>query len=523
MPGTAMRATPTGGASFSVVLPDELATRRLAVDVANALKPGDLVTLSGDLGAGKTTFARALIRYLADDETTEVPSPTFTLMQSYDLPRFQVVHVDLYRTSGIAELAELGFDDLPEGVVVLLEWPDRAGNRLPPDRLDIALTLAPKLKLEFRHARVTGHGAFGPRVERMAAVRGFLAESGLSDAQRIWMPGDASTRSYERLALADRQVILMNWPRRPDGPPLRGSPLRDGSPYSAIAHLADSVVPFVAMANGLREYGLLAPEIHHADLDQGLLIIEDLGDERVVAGDPPAPIEERYEAAVDALLALHEQKLPDLLPVAPHLEYQIPAYDSEAFLIEAELILDWYLPRLDVTVTDEARAQFRWLWEEALAPAIEAPPTWVLRDFHSPNLLWLPERRGLARLGILDFQDAVMGPPAYDLASLLQDARVDVAEATELALLGRYLRRRRAADPDFDGAQFIKLYVTLAAQRASKILGIFARLDRRDGKPQYLRHMPRIWGYLQRSLAHPALAPLNEWYSEHVPAGDLAD
>jgi tRNA threonylcarbamoyl adenosine modification protein YjeE len=518
MPGAAMKLNPTGSASFSVVLPDEFATRRLAVDVANALKPGDLVTLSGDLGAGKTTFARALIRYLADDETTEVPSPTFTLMQSYELPRFQVMHVDLYRTSGAAELAELGFDDLPAGAVVLLEWPDRAGNMLPPDRIDIALTLAPKLKLEFRHARVTGHGAFAPRVERMAAVRGFLAESALSEAQRRWMPGDASTRSYERLALNDQHVILMNWPRRPDGPPLR-----EGRPYGAIAHLAYSVVPFVAMANGLREYGLLAPEIHHADLDQGLLIIEDLGDERVVAGDPPAPIEERYEAAVDALLTLHEQQLPDLLPVAPHLEYQIPSYDYEAFLIEAELILDWYLPRLDVAVTDEARAQFRSLWEEALTPAIEAPPTWVLRDFHSPNLLWLPERRGLARLGILDFQDAVMGPAAYDLASLLQDARVDITEATELALLGRYLRRRRATEADFDGAQFIKLYVTLAAQRASKILGIFARLDARDGKPQYLRHMPRIWGYLQRSLAHPALAELNEWYGEHIPAGDLAD
>src|ERR1700736_5749644 len=217
-------------ASFSVVLPDEQATRRLAVDVANALKPGDLVTLSGDLGAGKTTFARALIRYLADDETTEVPSPTFTLMQSYELPRFQVVHVDLYRTSGTAELAELGFDDLPEGTVVLLEWPDRAGTRLPPDRLDIALTVAPKLKLEFRHAMVTGHGAFAPRVARMAAVRGFLAESGLSEAQRRWMPGDASTRSYERLTLGEQRLILMNWPRRPDGPPVR-----DGKPYSAIA------------------------------------------------------------------------------------------------------------------------------------------------------------------------------------------------------------------------------------------------------------------------------------------------
>jgi tRNA threonylcarbamoyl adenosine modification protein YjeE len=502
--------------SFTAVLPDELATRRLAVDVANALKPGDVVTLSGDLGAGKTTFARALIRYLAEDETTEVPSPTFTLMQVYDLPRFQVVHVDLYRTNGLEELRELGFDDLPADAVVLIEWPDRAGDQLPAERLDIALTLAPKLKIEFRHVRVTGLGGFAPRVERMAAIRGFLAESGLSDAQRRPMPGDASMRSYERLVLDDRHLLLMNWPRRPDGPPVRG-----GKPYSAIAHLAESVVPFVAIAKGLRDRGLMAPEVFHADVDNGLLVIEDLGNEGVVAGDPPAPIEERYETAVDVLLSLHEDiLLPDRLPVAPHLEYQIPTYDLQAFMIEVELLLDWYLPYRGAAISDEARAEFCGLWGEALNAAMDAPTTWVLRDFHSPNLLWLPDNKGLARLGVIDFQDAVLGPPAYDLASLLQDARVDVPAETEVALLGRYLRRRRTADPDFDATEFIKIYVTLAAQRASKILGIFARLDRRDGKPQYLRHMPRIWGYLQRSLAHPALVPLSDWYREFIPLVD---
>jgi tRNA threonylcarbamoyl adenosine modification protein YjeE len=508
----AMVVTTSGTSSFSVALPDEYATRRLAVDIANALQPGDLVTLSGDLGAGKTAFARALIRYLAGDETVEVPSPTFTLMQIYDLPQFPLVHADLFRLSGAAELAELGFDDLPEGAVVLLEWPDRAAGFLPPDRLDVTLTLAPKLKLEFRHARLTGYGAFGPRVDRMAAVRQFVAEAGYSAALRGRLQGDASTRSYERLVLGDRHVILMNAPRRSDGPPVR-----DGKSYSSIAHLAESVVPFAAFSNGLRQRGFSAPAILQADLDQGLLIIEDLGDERVVAGEPPAPIRERYEAAVDVLLALHEHVLPDVLPVAPHVDYRIPYYDMDAFLIEAELLLDWFLPRLNAAVGDSARAKFQALWRELLQPAIDSKPTWVLRDFHSPNLLWLSRRHDLARLGILDFQDALMGPAAYDLASLLQDARVDVPEQMEVALLGRYARGRRPADPAFDPAQFIRIYVTLAAQRASKILGIFARLDMRDGKPQYLRHMPRVWGYLQRSLGHSALAPLNAWYSEHVP------
>src|SRR5271165_5608544 len=138
-----MLLTTLGTSSFSVALPDEHATQRLAIDIANSLEPGDLVTLSGDLGAGKTTFARALIRYLAGDATIEVPSPTFTLLQSYELPRFVLVHADFYRLSGAAELAELGFEDLPEGAVVLVEWPDRAAGLLPPDRLDITFTLAP--------------------------------------------------------------------------------------------------------------------------------------------------------------------------------------------------------------------------------------------------------------------------------------------------------------------------------------------------------------------------------------------
>ena len=203
------------------------------------------------------------------------------------------------------------------------------------------------------------------------------------------------------------------------------------------------MVPFVAMAKGLRAEGLTAPEIQHADMQQGLLVIEDLGAEGVVAGDPPAPIVERYEAAVDVLVALHGKQLPAVLPVAPHVEHEIPPYDLDAMLIEVELLLEWYLPRLGIVVTDDARADFFGFWRDALQPVISAPPTWTLRDYHSPNLLWLPDRKETARIGLLDFQDAVVGPPAYDVASLLQDARVDVPEEVEVPLLGRYVRARR--------------------------------------------------------------------------------
>jgi hypothetical protein len=304
----------------------------------------------------------------------------------------------------------------------------------------------------------------------------------------------------------------MNSPKRPDGPPVR-----DGKPYSAIAHLADNVTPFIAMAQSLRAGGLSAPAIFAADRAAGLLILEDLGSEPVAAGEPPAPIEARYEAATDLLATMHHTPLPDVLQVETGVDYALPRYDLDALLIEAELLVDWYLPFLDTKVSGARRDAYVALWRDALKPALDMPATWVLRDFHSPNLLWLPERHGGARIGLLDFQDAVMGPPAYDLASLLQDARVNVPEMMEIALLSRYTRARRAAEPAFDAPGFAKVYATLAAQRASKILGIFARLDRRDGKPQYLRHIPRVWAYLQRSLAHPALAPLAAWYRVNVP------
>jgi len=388
----------SGGQSFTLTVPNKAALAAFMADIAAALEPGDLVTLSGDLGAGKTTFARALIRYLAGDQTVDVPSPTFTFVQTYELPRFPLVHADLYRVTGASELAELGFDDLPEGAVVLLEWPDRAAGLLPPDRLDITFTLAPQLGAEGRNVRYTGYGAFAPRAERIAAIRDFLHDSGLGDAER--------------------------------------------------------------------------------------------------------------------------HRMPETISIAPHVDHRLPRYDLGAFLIEAELLLDWYLPSVDAPPTDDMRQTFVALWRDALEPALAAQPTWVLRDYHSPNLLWLADRDDVARIGVLDFQDALIGPAAYDVASLLQDARVDVPEDMEMALLGRYVRARRSDDPRFDVAGFSQLYATLAAQRATKILGIFARLDRRDGKPQYLRHMPRIWTYLQRALAHPALAPLKAWYDGNVPPGD---
>ena len=502
----------TDPTTFSVALASETATAHLMADLALLIGPGDVITLSGDLGAGKTAAARAMIRYLAGDDAVEVPSPTFTLAQTYDLPPFPLIHADLYRVNDPLELEEIGLSPLPEGTVALIEWPERAPSALPADRIDIALSHRPALGSTARAAEITGYGRAAAQVVRLEALRQFLDGAGYGDATRQRMAGDASTRSYARLVRDDGVVILMNSPRRPDGPAIY-----DGRSYSESVHLAEDVKPFVAIAGGLRERGFSAPAIHHTDLDTGFLITEDFGSAGFIEGDPARPIVERYEAATDLLAALHREALPEILPLAPPLSYAIPAFDIEALLVEVGLMLEWYLPDRGVEPTGDLRAEFVALWRDLLTKPASGARTWLLRDFHSPNLIWLEQRPGIAKVGVIDFQDAVLGPAAYDLVSLLQDARIDIPEALELALLTRYIKARRASDDAFDPTDFAELYAIMSAQRNTRLLGTFARLNRRDGKPQYLPHQPRIWTYLIRSLAHPALASVRDWYSANVP------
>ena len=497
--------------SFTVDLADEAATAGLMADLALLIGTRDVVTLSGELGAGKTTAARALIRYLADDDALEVPSPTFTLAQAYDLST-PVLHVDLYRVNDPGELEELGLAPFPDDTLVLIEWPDRAGNLLPADRVDIALSHRAIDGTDARTATVTGHGAAQAIVKRLSSLRAFLERSGAVQATRKRMAGDASTRSYARLVADGRSTILMNSPARADTQLIYG-----GKSYLAAVHLADEIVPFVAIGRGLHARGLSVPDIYQTDLDEGFLICEDLGSESVLTGTPPAPIDERYHAAADVLVELHKNVLPIDLPVEGRPNYAIPAFDTDAMLIEVSLLLDWYMPDRGVEVTAAMRETFFSLWRRHLDRALAVPSTWVIRDFHSPNLIWLAGREGIARVGMIDFQDAVLGPPTYDVASLAQDARVDIPEALEIALVSRYVRGRKGGDPSFDPAAFAESYAMMSAQRNTRLLGVFARLNRRDGKPQYLRHQPRIWAYLHRALAHPALGEVRAWFADEAP------
>ncbi|WP_157014288.1 tRNA (adenosine(37)-N6)-threonylcarbamoyltransferase complex ATPase subunit type 1 TsaE [Mesorhizobium xinjiangense] len=493
------------GSPIDIALPDEAATQRLGEDLARALRPGDMVHLRGDLGAGKTTLARAVIRAVADDEGLEVPSPTFTLVQSYEL-RLPVHHLDLYRLGTPDELDELGVEELAEDGVALVEWPEHGGDALPRATLVVELTQEDGA----RRAAIEGAPPAMERVSRSLDIRRFLHDAGWGAAHRRYLQGDASTRTYETVTLAGQAPrILMDAPAHSSGPPVR-----DGKPYAQIAHIAESVTPFVAIDRMLGEAGFAVPAIHAADLDVGLLLIEHLGGGAFP--DPAGkPITERYEAAAELLAAVHARSWPREIALDGGHVHRIPDFDRQAMLIEVELLLDWYLP--DITgkpVDDRLRRDYVAAWNTVLDRLAGAQTSVVLRDFHSPNIIWRAERQGLDRLGIIDFQDAMLGPAAYDVASLALDARVTISPALEAAIVSAYTRARAAAS-GFDKASFEEAYAIMGAQRNAKIMGLFVRLHRRDGKPAYRDHLPRVREYLARCLEHPALEPVARFCAAH--------
>jgi tRNA threonylcarbamoyl adenosine modification protein YjeE len=488
-------------AALERMLPDERATAEFGQDIAAALRAGDVILLEGDLGAGKTTLARALVRALAGDPELEVPSPTFTLVQTY-ATRVPVAHVDLYRVGSPDEVDELGLDEAVRSGAVVVEWPQRAAGRLPGEAATIALSDHDAGRI----ARIRGPKHFIARLARSLEIRAFLDTAGWPGASRTFLTGDASARGYEVVSLPGQpDRIVMNAPASS-----LGAPIRDGRTYAEIAHIARSVHAFVAVDRVLADAGLAVPEIEAADLDRGLLLIGHLGDGTFLDGGEP--VAERYVAAAALLADMHGRTWPQTVSLDGG-TYTIPPYDREAMLIEAELLLDWYLPfATGKPVQDGDRADFRAAWNAVLDRLAGCETSIVLRDYHSPNIIWRPERLGRDRLGVIDFQDALIGPAAYDVASLALDARVTIPLELERATVEAYAEARSAAGA-FDRAAFDAAYAIMGTQRNSKILGIFVRLDRRDGKPAYLRHLPRIRAYLARSLPHPALAEVRDLYA----------
>ena len=350
---------------------------------------------------------------------------------------------------------------------------------------------------------------------RSEAMHSFLRHAGWQEAMQVRLAADASTRRYIRVIKDDHSAMLMDQPQQAETLAAGA----DTSPadrrrlgYNAVARLAGAdFARFVAVAAHLRALGLAAPEIIAADTENGFLLLEDFGDnlytDAIAAGTDE---NELYGAAIDALVAIHNEPAPTTLGQIPFFDY-----DETALLAEIDLLTEWFLPQaLGRPTSLDERNEHRSLWQATLTPVLRGPRIFVHRDYHAQNLIWMPERSGVARVGMVDFQDAVAGHPAYDLISLLEDARRDVSPELASAMTAQYLER---SNDNANREEFVSAAAVLAAQRNAKIIGIFARLAKRDGKPSYLSHLPRVWRYMEHDLEDPQLKNLKAWYERMVP------
>ena len=322
--------------------------------------------------------------------------------------------------------------------------------------------------------------------ERAGQIADFIKRAGWSDAGRVLLAGDASARKYHRLTnmITGQTAVLM------DAPPAKG----------------ETTEPFLRVAEQLLQRGLSAPKIIAQDQSLGLILLEDLGDDLfcVVCEKDPKAESLLYESAVDVLAELGTPAHP----------VDLPPYTPDIYLDEARLVTQWYLPaaRAGTVIPEQLQAQFDSLILAACTAVSPVDPVFVLRDYHAENLLWLPDRSGLKRVGLLDFQDALAGHPAYDLVSLLEDARRDTTAELRDRMLKRYLQAT-----GLDHQPFLQAFATLGAQRNLKIIGIFTRLCIRDQKPDYVDLIPRVWDHLMRDLSHPALSDLKQWVAQNIP------
>lgn len=487
---------------------DENASEALASDLAGLLHPGDVLALDGDLGMGKSTLARALLRARGDDPCLEVPSPTFTLVQDYDLNGMPFSHFDLYRISDFDELYEIGLEDSWQEGCALIEWPDRALDLLPADTL--WLHLKQKEGMEARQLTLSGPAHWKERLERTCQKRALLIASDWGGASRTAIKGDLSPRSYERVQQPDRgpSAVLMDSPAREPGPQLD-----DGRLYDLVAHRVTSLAPMISICEGLETLGLRVPDIYGYAIEEGLMLWEDFGTTSL-AESSDKPVAKRYEATLSALAKLHSKSIPSVFDGAGG-SHSLCSYDTEALAIELDIFIDWYwLYSQKVPCPGTIRDEFKRLWAPLLGQLQQSEQSLVLRDVQNPNCFWLDGEGDRGPIGFIDFQDCMIGPSAYDVSALCLDARVSIDSKLERRFRNHYLDQR-----GMDGAaqeMFTRAYVICAAQRISKNLGAFARASLNLGRKDYLDHIPRSLSYLKRVLAHEALEEIKDFYRAHT-------
>ncbi|MDB4225408.1 MAG: tRNA (adenosine(37)-N6)-threonylcarbamoyltransferase complex ATPase subunit type 1 TsaE [Alphaproteobacteria bacterium] len=472
-------------------------TEALAKEVSLILQKGDFISLIGELGSGKTTLTKYIVNSVCE-HNQEVTSPTFNLSQTYPTQRCPITHYDLYRIEDYADLEEIGFNEALEEGVVIIEWAEKFSDELPKDRLQIKIEDNGRNK---RIIHITGYGSWEKRLKRNIHLNSFIAQCNLEVVDRNWMKGDASERSYQRIITNNNSYVVMNHNQRKN----KQNPTK----------LAEGLEAFILINYHLENLGVKVPKIIKIDRKNSFLLLEDLGNIQYSQIDLSGnDTFDYYLPAVESLVLI-QNFYPKKSLEHDGMKHILNSYDNNIYLEEVKLLTNWYWPYKKSTLCKaNAYNEYISIWL-ALISKISQSSSLTLRDFHSPNLLWVDNEKGLRRCGIIDFQDALIGHPLYDVISLTQDARIDINKELETQILNYYIELKYSESPKDLRADIMQDYYIIATQRCFKILGVFARLAMSNNSPEYLLHMPRIIGYIERNFENEILRDLKEWFERN--------
>ena len=464
----------------------------LARSISKILVKGDVVALIGEIGSGKTTFSKRLINELTSIQVNEISSPTFNLYSIYNKNGVQVNHYDFYRVEDSEDLSEIDLAESYESGITIIEWADKYINVLKNDYIEVHI----REKRYHREYQVIGRGNFIQRIKNANSLEYFLEQTNLKINWQENIQGDASKRKYNRLYTEDTTLILM-----------------DSSQEKKTANptkLSTSINDYIHICKYLEKINIRVPKLFYTDTENEYLIEEDFGDLQYSRIVSERNFIELYQPAINTLLHITEIDHPHDLEVGD-MTYKIPEYDDMTYLNEIEIFIKFYWPyKKGVICSQSTQNEFMDIFSELLGK-LTSDKSLVLRDFHSPNLMFLDTEKNHRKCGVIDFQDALIGHPIYDLVSLSQDARVTITEEQENFLIEQYKDGVNYNNYNFDKSTIMDQYCILGVQRSLKILGIFARLSIIDNRNDYIIHMPRVIHYIRRNIKNSNLSDLSNW------------
>lgn len=458
--------------------------------IAPIFEKGDLLALNGEIGSGKTTLTKHLINYLTATSIDKINSPTFNLCQTYSKDDLIISHYDFYRLDYLQEIEELDINDSIKNNFTIIEWANKFSSILPRDHIEIQINN----KFHQREYKILFHGEYAKKIIAHKNRLSFLSNSNFNIKKITNMRGDASKRKYYRVNDGKENFVLM-----------------DASEDSINkTTTSETITDFIIFGKYLEDIGLRVPKIYEFDIQKHLILEEDLGLTTYDELYSKLSFQDLINPAIESLLILVHSNYKNINDLDGR-AFEPKNFDEKVFINESKIFIDYYWPYVKNSICpEEKKYEFLSIIEKIYSD-LSTDKTLVLRDYHSPNLHYLQNEKGHRKCALIDFQDALLGHPLYDLVSLAQDARFTISEDQERYIVDTFEDKFLFNDFQLSKSSLNEQYKILAIQRSLKILGIFARLSLLEGKNNYIIHMPRVVDYIRRSMDCSLLHNLTHW------------